>query len=502
MKKLFKVMAVFTLVLAGCDGLFNKDDGNTSDNGVNNITKTTSLKITNQSSYALLDVQYSSVKFNDMDIGASKTMNVGANVLEPIYFDLNINNNRIKCKTDEVIICDEGKTEDKTVTNNTVIRLIESNQTGTISNIYNSLSKPIFELGHNSKVIGNNDPIPVDFGNIEVTTNKSLLFTIKNVGNLPLELNGTPVILSSNAVFTIPTQPTNTSLSPGSQVAFLVLYTPTAEKEDNGTITIMNNSDALVFTLNIKGSGFTKKSQIAVYQDNSPISIYAQCNFGSILINKTSEITFTIENTGKLDLIITPVNGKQINIENTAGNYFSVIQQSSNTVIPGGKTTFVIRFSPTTVGSISTATVEIKTNSQYDGDFSFTVNGTGRSYIIGDEGPGGGIVFFVAGNQFMECSGELGKLNYNDAETLVNNYNARGYTDWKLPSRGNFELMAQNLYIKNLGGFFISPETYWTTDERLGYKVYVSINSIGSVSDGNSWLSDYRRVRAVRSFSL
>jgi fibronectin type 3 domain-containing protein len=240
------------------------------------------------------------------------------------------------------------------------------------------ISKAILELIHNSKVIGNNDPEPIDFGNVEITTSKSLLFTIKNAGNLPLELNGTPVILSSNSVFTIPIQPTITSIIPGSSVGFLILYTPTAEKEDNGTITIMNNSDALIFTLNIKGTGYITRPRITVRQGSTAINQSGEYAFGTVVLGESKDITFNIGNSGEANLVFETVNDNRVNLENNAGNIFTVIAQPSSTmaVAPGGTTTFSIRFNPVAAGSNFNAIVKIKTNSRINNEFSFMVKGS------------------------------------------------------------------------------------------------------------------------------
>ena len=52
-KKLFAVMAIFALVLAGCDGGNTPENGNNNGNGIDNTIKETSLKIANKSSYGL-----------------------------------------------------------------------------------------------------------------------------------------------------------------------------------------------------------------------------------------------------------------------------------------------------------------------------------------------------------------------------------------------------------------------------------------------------------------
>jgi len=244
------------------------------------------------------------------------------------------------------------------------------------SNEETKTGKAILELSHNNKVIGNDNPVPVDFGDVELTTNKSLLFTITNVGESPLILNGTPVILSSNDAFAIPAQPTNTSIAPGASVSFLVLYTPTAEKADNGTITIMNNSDALIFTLNIKGTGYVKRPQITVRQDSTTINLSGEYNFNKVVLGKYKDITFTIGNSGDAPLVFETVNDNSVNLENNAGNIFTVIAQpTSTTVSPGGTTTFSIRFNPAATGSNLNATVRIRTNSRVRQNFSFRVKG-------------------------------------------------------------------------------------------------------------------------------
>jgi hypothetical protein len=369
MKKYFVLTAILMLVLAVCN------DENTP------VPKSTSLKISNHSGYELFGVKYASVNFGDMNIGANNTMNISANVLEPIYFFLSINNSRILCRTNEVIICEEEQTKGIVISNITVIRAIESNQTGTLIEVYIALSKPILELKQENKVIGNNDPIPVDFGDVELTTNKSLLFTIKNVGSLQLELNGTPVVSSQNTLFTIPTQPTITSISPGASVAFLVLYTPTDEKEDSGTISIMNNSDSLIFTLNIKGTGYVKKPQINIQQGTSTVALHDDYDFGTIASVKNKDVIFTIKNKGDANLNFITENNNSINITDNSSGFFSIIQQPSETTVvtPGNTTTFTVRFSPAVIGTNYSATIRIKTNSRENDDFSFRVKGVSRA---------------------------------------------------------------------------------------------------------------------------
>jgi len=383
MKRLLTVLAVFALVFAGCE------DGTTEDGNGGNTQIKTSLGISNHSSYGLFNVEYSSVSFGDLNVGANKTMDVNADSPNPIYFDLNIINNRIRCKTNEVIIIDEGNAEERAISNNTVISTVEGGVTGTLNVVFNTLSKPIMELSQNNEVIGNDAPLPFDFGRVELSGNKQMIFTIKNLGNLPLELTGTPLISSSNAVFSIPSQPTTTSIIPGASVSFLVRYSPTAERDDTGTITIYNNSDDLVFNLNVKGAGYIPFPQITINQSTVSVNPFGEYDFGNIELGRTSDVTFTIGNSGDANLNFVTVDGNRINLSDNGSNVFSVIQQPSSTtaVIPGGTTTFILRFIPNMAENIFTATVRIKTNSRDNDDFSFTVKG--GSYEVEPAAPTG-----------------------------------------------------------------------------------------------------------------
>jgi len=120
----------------------------------------------------------------------------------------------------------------------------------------------VLELSQAGTAIANNSITP--FGRVALESNKTLVFTITNMGNIALELTGTSVIESSNALFSVPIQPSNRIISPGGDISFILQYTPTVENEDNAVIMIYNNSDDMVFTLNVKGTGYIKRPQITM----------------------------------------------------------------------------------------------------------------------------------------------------------------------------------------------------------------------------------------------
>jgi hypothetical protein len=212
---------------------------------------------------------------------------------------------------------------------------------------------------------------------VPLDSNKPLVFTIKNDGNIDLELTGNPPVVSSNVIFTIPSQPANKTIAPGNDISFLLQYNPTVEAEENAVITIYNNGDDMVFTLNVKGTGYIKRPQITVKRGNSTVNQYGEYNFGTVALGESKDITFDIENTGEANLSIISVNGSRINLEDNTDGLFSVIQQPLPVASPGNSTNFSLRFSPTIEENNFTATVHIKTDSQDNDDFYFMIKGTG-----------------------------------------------------------------------------------------------------------------------------
>jgi TolB-like protein len=79
------------------------------------------------------------------------------------------------------------------------------------------------------------------------------------------------------------------------------------------------------------------------------------------------------------------------------------------------------------------------------------------AYKIGDLGPGGGIVFFAQGGHYMEICKELGNGNWNEAIRVARNFRGGGYTDWRLPTRRELNLVIRN--IRHIGW-------HWSADEE------------------------------------
>jgi TolB-like protein len=128
---------------------------------------------------------------------------------------------------------------------------------------------------------------------------------------------------------------------------------------------------------------------------------------------------------------------------------------------------------------------------------------TSGTYKIGDKGPGGGTIFFARDGKYRECSGELGTstIVWRLANQLALNYDGGGFTDWRLPTREELDLMYINLRLRGLGGF----DTTKTDDNS---------DASGYWSSESGWIQNFAtgrqsgrkpddfvfRTRAVRSF--
>jgi hypothetical protein len=89
--------------------------------------------------------------------------------------------------------------------------------------------------------------------------------------------------------------------------------------------------------------------------------------------------------------------------------------------------------------------------------------GGGRSYKIGDRGPGGGFIFFVGNGSYSEITPALGKGTWDEAVDMVKNHRGGGYTNWRLPSRIELDRAYQNLQKANLVDF--GDDWFWSSSQ-------------------------------------
>ena len=116
---------------------------------------------------------------------------------------------------------------------------------------------------------------------------------------------------------------------------------------------------------------------------------------------------------------------------------------------------------------------------------------------IGDRGPGGGFIFYAENGVYMEVSQVLGSYNWDQAIEVAKNYKGGGFTDWRLPSRNELEMIYQNLRRrKNMTG--LGDDIHWSSSQFSPSNAWYQRFSNGSQYNGSKGTTF--SVRAIRQF--
>lgn len=211
-----------------------------------------------------------------------------------------------------------------------------------------------------------------DFGQIEVSQTKTTVITIENFGQKYLELSPITISGPDAALFSIVNHP-NTTVPPFTYTTFTVSFTPDSQGIKTATITIPNNDpQKSTFTFTLQGEGIVVTApEINVQYSGTTINNNDSVILGSCVVGSSADFTITIQNIGTANLTVQlPVLLSGIDF-----SLFSISTNPATTVAPASSTTFVIRFSPTSVG-IKTAVVTISNNDADESTFNFTITAT------------------------------------------------------------------------------------------------------------------------------
>jgi hypothetical protein len=235
---------------------------------------------------------------------------------------------------------------------------------------------PILELKNNETVIANNTGV-VDFGTVEIGTNTTQTFTIKNTGKINLNLTGTQAVESSKpSVFSISTQPAQTTVIPNETVQFTLRYTPQTEGEEEGTITISNDSQNIQYRFTVKGTAHIKRPQIKIFNGDTEIIQNATLDLGAVILTRSATATITVKNVGDAALTL---DASAISITGADAAAFSLVTlPGPNISVGSAGTSFSIGCAPIKSGE-NNAIISIPTNDPARNPtlFYIKVNGTG-----------------------------------------------------------------------------------------------------------------------------
>jgi hypothetical protein len=263
-------------------------------------------------------------------------------------------------------------------------------------------------ISGNGVPIANNDITPsvpdnTDFGTVTIgnTLNNTFVLTNTGIGGTSAArritfANPSVVISGVDAgQFSIVSGPAPGNTLNGLGTVFspnlIIRFTPTlAAGTKNATVTVRytNNGGTLTYNFAIKGISLSApeiniqgNATTIVDGDLTP-SIADWTTFGSISIGVGLPRTFTIQNTGSVNLTIGAITFSGLNAAD-----FAVTTAPSATVAPGGSTTVVVTFTPSSIG-VKTADISIANNDSNENPYNFSIQGTGIQNFFDSDGDG------------------------------------------------------------------------------------------------------------------
>jgi len=111
----------------------------------------------------------------------------------------------------------------------------------------------------------------------------------------------------------------------------------------------------------------------------------------------------------------------------------------------------------------------------------------------------GGIIVYTdeKGEHGLVCSNnDLGNANWNSAKQLCDNYNEAGFSDWRLPTKDELQLIYLLLHRRKIGGF--ADNYYWSSTENNSGSAWVQLFD-GGIQNYDAKGNECN-VRAVRAF--
>ena len=246
-------------------------------------------------------------------------------------------------------------------------------------------SAPEINIQGNGLDIASGDVIPditdgTDFGTFGLGEVITTTFTIQNTGNA--DLNITSVLLSgANASeFAVNNITTPAVVAGGGDITFDVIYSPTllgivmanvnivSDDSDEGTYTFSISASAASPEINIQGNGLDIASGDVVPEAGDGT------DFGTVIIGEVSTSTFTIQNTGVVDL-----NINSILLSGTGNGEYEISSDATPFIVaPDGSTTFDVTFTPGNSG-IAEAFIDIVSDDSDEGTYTFSITGLAQT---------------------------------------------------------------------------------------------------------------------------
>jgi Bacterial Ig-like domain len=201
---------------------------------------------------------------------------------------------------------------------------------------------------------GTNSTNFIDFDSVAMNANESLDNGTANWRTASVNLENLIDNLGYGTTLTLSISVSNTD-DTGADNVFI----------DN--ILFRGTSDVLAPEIDVRGNS------ISIVDGDITPSTTDATSFGTAILNSTAATaTFTIANTGNTALNL---SGAPLVSISGSPNFTVTTQPTSPVALGGGTTTFVVTFTPTTLG-LQTATISINSNDSDESPYNFDVSGT------------------------------------------------------------------------------------------------------------------------------
>jgi hypothetical protein len=211
----------------------------------------------------------------------------------------------------------------------------------------------------------------VNFGSTLVGAPVTQTFTVQNLGNGTLTLS--PMDGSAFPVgFSLVTNLAATTLAPGESTTFTVQLDATTAGSFSGTIRLLSNdADEGTFGIGLNGTvtqPIVTAPEIRVWGNAVELSSGDTISLGQTLVGAPVTETFTIQNVGDGDLVLSPIDSTML-----PGGFSLVQGLSATTLHPTDITTFVVQFDAALHGTFG-GVLQILSNDADEGTFSVNLS--------------------------------------------------------------------------------------------------------------------------------
>jgi hypothetical protein len=220
-----------------------------------------------------------------------------------------------------------------------------------------------------------------DFGSVDLGGSSSYDFTVANRGTDDVVVEG---VSTTDSAFTITggTLTTPQVISAGASKTVKVTFSPSAEADYVGELVVQTDQEPAEISAALTGTGTdTCTGCLPRIRVDTGGDAYSVTDFFSFLGAEDSR-TWTIENTGDADLVVSSVTVNNDSIS-TCGEFVISRFTGPKTVPPSGSTTFSISYSVTSncadlpQGAFDANVVHVLSNDRSESDYVIEVGGLG-----------------------------------------------------------------------------------------------------------------------------